>query len=73
MIVTVCTSITYYHDVEVPDWMCEKDTDGSLIHEDLLVDACYEADPNALTNAEEWESNINSIWTKDGKEDLYYG
>lgn len=73
MKVTVCSTITYYYDVELPDWMCEKDEDGELVHEDLFVNACYEADENGLTDANEWTTEINSVWTKDGKEDLYYG
>ena len=72
MKVTVCNTITYCYDVELPKWMCEKDEDGDLVHEQLFLDACYEADQNGLTDATEWESNINSVWTKDGKEDLYY-
>lgn len=73
MKVTVCNTITYYYDVDLPDWMCEKDEDGYLEHEALVVNACYEADNNALTDTEEWESSICSIWTKDGKEELYIG
>ena len=72
MTVTVRSTITYCYDVEVPQWLCEKDEDGELIHEDALVYLCYEADENGLTEADEWESNIDSIWTKDTKEDLYY-
>ncbi len=72
MKVTVCSTITYYYDVELPKWMCEKDEDGDLTHEQLFLEACYEADQNVLTDATEWESNINSVWTKDGKEELYY-
>ena len=71
MKVTVCNTITYYYDVELPEWMCEKDEDGDLVHEQLFLDACYEADQNALTDATEWESDINSVWTKDGKKELY--
>ena len=37
----------------------------------FFLDACYEADQNGLTDATEWESNINSVWTKDGKKELY--
>lgn len=73
MRVTVCNTITYYYDVDLPDWMCEKDEDGTLKHESLFMDACYEADNNALTQADEWESSIVSVWTKDNKEELYYG
>lgn len=73
MKVTVCNTITYYYDVDLPDWMCEKDENGDLTHEQLFLEACYEADSNALTVADEWTSNIASVWTKDGKRDLYYG
>ena len=73
MKVTVCSTITYYYDVELPEWMCEKDIDGDLIHEQLFLDACYEADQNVLTDATEWDSSINSVWTKDGKKNLYCG
>ena len=72
MTVTVCNTITYYYDVELPEWMCEKDEDGDLVHEQLFLDACYEADQNVLTDANEWTSSISSVWTKDGKKDLYY-
>lgn len=72
MKVTVCSTITYYYDVELSEWMCEKDEDGDLVHEQLFLDACYEADQNVPTDATEWESKINSVWTKDGKKDLYY-
>ena len=71
MKVTVCNTITYHYDVELPEWMCERDEDGDLVHEQLFIDACYEADQNGLTDATEWESNINSVWTKDGKVELY--
>ena len=72
MKVTVCNTITYYYDVDLPDWMCEKDENGDLAHEQLFLETCYEADPNALTVAEEWTNDITSVWTKDGKKDLYY-
>ena len=36
MKVTVCNTITYYYDVELPEWMCEKDEDGDLVHEQLF-------------------------------------
>ena len=73
MKVTVCNTITYYYDVELPEWMCETDEDGDLVHEQLFIDACCEADQNGLTDATEWESGINSVWTKDGKKELYCG
>lgn len=73
MKVTVCNTITYHYEVELPDWMCAKDEDGDLVHEALLLDACYAADDNALTDADEWTSSICSVWTEDGKEELYVG
>lgn len=71
MKVTVCSNITYHYDVELPEWMCETDEDGDLVHEALFLDACYEADFNALGAADDWTSGICSVWTKDGKKELY--
>lgn len=72
MKVTVCSTITYHYDVDLPDWMCEKDEDGRLTHEPLFLDACYKADPNnSVTITGEWTNSICSVWTEDGKEDLY--
>ena len=73
MKVTVCSTITYQYDVELPDWMCEKDEDGDLVHEQLFFDACYAADQNGLTDADEWTTEIDSVRTKDGKRYLYCG
>lgn len=70
MKVSVCITKTYCYDVEVPDWMAEKDDDDTLLHEGLLVESCYEADPE---DPDEWESNIVSIYTEDGKNALYFG
>ena len=39
----------------------------------MKVTVCSKADQNSLTDADEWTSWINSVWTADGKEDLYYG
>lgn len=73
MKVTVCSSITYHYDVELPDWMCEKDENGDLVHEQLFLDACSVADQNRLSNTDVWTvSNINSAWTKYSREELYY-
>ena len=69
MKVSVCMTKTYYYDVEVPNWITEKDEDGELLHEALLIETCYEADAE---DPEEWESNIISIYTEDGKEGLYF-
>ena len=71
MKVTVCKTITYHYEVDLPDWMCEKDEDGDLKHEALFLDACYEADDNALTVADEWTSSICSVWSENGEEELY--
>ena len=72
MKVTVCNTITYYYDADIPDELCEKDEDGDLIHERDFLEACYEADQPALINATDCEGDIISVWTKDGKEELYY-
>jgi hypothetical protein len=42
MKVTVCSTITYYYDVELPEWMGEKDENRNLIHKQFFIDACYE-------------------------------
>lgn len=62
MKVSVCSTISYYYEVELPDWMCEKDEEGDLAHEALLVEACYEADPATLDGVKEYDSSIASIY-----------
>ena len=49
MKVSVCASLTYYYDVEVPDKLCELDDGGYLKHEAELTNLCVEADPAILT------------------------
>ena len=71
MKVHVCNTITYFYDVEIPEWMCEKDDEGNLKHEALLVEACYEADKAELINVDEWDNYISAISTN--KEELYIG
>lgn len=71
MKISVCASKTYYYEVEVPEWFIERDEDGELEHEALLVEACYEADPTILDGVDECEGYINSIWA--GNTNLYCG
>jgi len=71
MKVSVCSTITYHYDADIPDELCEKDKDGYLVNERDFLEACYEADQTALTNVTEYEGDIISVWTADGKEGLY--
>lgn len=63
---TVCGTITYYYEVEVPDWFTEKDKDGTLDHERLLLETCFEADPTILEGVNEYERDISSIYEDNG-------
>jgi len=49
MKVSVCASLTYYYDVEVPNKLCKLDDNGYLKHEAKLVHLCANADPVILT------------------------
>ena len=71
MKVSVCSTITYHYEADIPDELCEKDDEGYLVHERDFLEACYEADQNVLTDATEWEGDIISVWTADGKKGLY--
>ena len=71
MKVSVCLSKTFYYEVEIPEWFAERDEDGELLHEALLVESCYEADPTDLVGVDEYDSSINSICLNGDA--LYYG
>ena len=68
MKVSICKTAVYYYETEIPDELCEVDENGRLENEDDFMYACYKADPNYLSDAEEWDSYINSVWSADGKE-----
>lgn len=66
MKVSVCASLTYHYDVEVPDKLCELDDDGYLKHEAELTNLCAEADPAILTGvSDNVVGDIISIHTDD--------
>ena len=62
MKVSVCSTVYYHYEVELPDWMCEKDEKGDLAHEALLVESCYEADPVTLDGIDGCDAAIVSIY-----------
>lgn len=66
MKVSVCNTVSYYYEVELPDWMCKKDEEGELDHEALLIHACSEADPVFLEGVNEWDGSIASIYDENG-------
>ena len=66
MKVSVCASLTYYYDVEVPAELCELDANGYLKHEAELTNLCVEADPAILTGvSDNVMGDIISIHTDD--------
>jgi hypothetical protein len=66
MKVSVCASLTYYYDVEVPDKLCKLDDNGHLKYEAKLTNLCAEADPAILTGVSDNVVNdIISIHTDD--------
>lgn len=66
MKVSVCASLTYYYDVEVPDKLCEFDNDGYLKNEADLLMACVQADPAELSGVvDNVVGDVISIHTDD--------
>lgn len=72
MKVSVCACVYYHYEVEVADWMVEKDEENDLAHEDMLVNICYEGDPTSLDGVDEYDGSIVSICDPNGNE-LYVG
>ena len=74
MRVSVCASLTYYYTVDVPESVCDTDENGYLIDEAKLVQVCADADPIVFSGINDnVTSEIISIRTEDGDDEIYYG
>ena len=72
MKVSVCASITYYYNVDVPDEFCELKEDGSLKNEAQLLRCCSDADTLNYSGAvDNVVSDIVSIRGEANDEELY--
>ena len=72
MKISVCASITYYYNVEVPDNLCELDTEGYLEHEAELLYTAEKADPlTDLPSLDDCTWDINSIVNAETGKELY--
>ena len=70
MKVSVCASLSYYYEVEIPDKLCELDNNDHLKHEAELTNLCIDADPAILTGVSDVTGDIISIYSDD--KCLYY-
>lgn len=68
MKVSVCAQIYYHYEVEVADWMVEQDEENCLVHEDMILDICYNGDPTFLDGVDEYDGAIVSICDPEGNE-----